>query len=105
MRKVRLGRTNLQVTRWAIGGIPLSTMMGGKDEETILQVFNAYAALAFENQAGGVGVGAKGDVTPLKGRQQVCHSRTVPLAIFNVDMMPAGAFHLGTIEILGIWVA
>lgn len=41
MRKVRLGRTNLEVTRWALGGIPLSTMMGGKDEETIHQVFNA----------------------------------------------------------------
>ncbi len=41
MRKVRLGRTNLQVTRWALGGIPLSTVMGGKDEETINQVINA----------------------------------------------------------------
>ena len=41
MRKVRLGRTNLQVSRWSLGGIPFSTMMGGKDEETINQVFNA----------------------------------------------------------------
>jgi hypothetical protein len=41
MRKIRLGRTNLEVTRWALGGIPFSTMMGGKDEETINQVFNA----------------------------------------------------------------
>ena len=41
MRKVRLGRTNLEVTRWALGGIPFSTIMGGKDEETINQVFNA----------------------------------------------------------------
>jgi len=41
MRKVRLGRTNLEVTKWALGGIPLSTMMGGKDEETILKVYNA----------------------------------------------------------------
>jgi hypothetical protein len=41
MRKVRLGRTNLQVTRWALGGIPLSTVMGGRDEETINRVFNA----------------------------------------------------------------
>jgi hypothetical protein len=41
MRKVRLGRTNLEVTRWSLGGIPLSTMMGGKDEETINQVYNA----------------------------------------------------------------
>ena len=41
MRKVRLGRTNLEVTKWALVGIPLSTMMGGKDEETINQVFNA----------------------------------------------------------------
>ena len=38
MRKVRLGRTNLQVSRWAMGGIPFSTIMGGKDEETINQV-------------------------------------------------------------------
>lgn len=41
MKKVRLGRTNLEVTRWSLGGIPLSTMMGGKDEETINQVLNA----------------------------------------------------------------
>ena len=41
MRKIRLGRTNLQVTRWSLGGIPLSTIMGGKDEETIHQVINA----------------------------------------------------------------
>jgi hypothetical protein len=41
MKKVKLGRTNLEVTRWALGGIPLSTMMGGKDEETINQVINA----------------------------------------------------------------
>jgi predicted aldo/keto reductase-like oxidoreductase len=40
MRKVRLGRTNLEVSRWALGGIPLSTVMGGKDEETINRVFN-----------------------------------------------------------------
>ena len=40
MRKVRLGRTNLEVTRWALGGIPLSMGMGGKDEETIAQVIN-----------------------------------------------------------------
>jgi hypothetical protein len=36
MRKVRLGRTNLQITRWALGGIPLSTMMGGRDEDEIV---------------------------------------------------------------------
>lgn len=41
MRKVRLGRTNLEVTRWALGGIPLSTVMGGKDEETIQRVLSA----------------------------------------------------------------
>ena len=41
MRKVRLGRTNLHVTRWSLGGIPLSTIMGGKNEETIHQVINA----------------------------------------------------------------
>lgn len=41
MRKVRLGRTNLDISRWALGGIPLSTVMGGKDEETIDRVFNA----------------------------------------------------------------
>ena len=35
-----MGRTNLEVTKWALGGIPLSTMMGGKDEETIHQVYN-----------------------------------------------------------------
>jgi len=41
VRKVRLGRTNLDISRWALGGIPLSTVMGGKDEETIDRVFNA----------------------------------------------------------------
>jgi predicted aldo/keto reductase-like oxidoreductase len=41
MRKVRLGRTNLEVTKWALGGITLSTMMGGTDEETISQILNA----------------------------------------------------------------
>ena len=34
MRKVRLGRTNLEITRWALGGIPLSTMMGGVPDIT-----------------------------------------------------------------------
>jgi hypothetical protein len=41
MRKVRLGRTNLEVTRWGLGGIPLSEVMAGKDEETINQVIHA----------------------------------------------------------------
>ena len=41
MKKIRLGRTNLEVTRWGLGGIPLSMGMGGKDEETINQVIHA----------------------------------------------------------------
>ena len=41
MKKIRLGRTNLEVTRWGLGGIPLSTVMAGKDEETINQVLHA----------------------------------------------------------------
>ena len=41
MKKIRLGRTNLEVTRWGLGGIPLATGMGGKDEETIEQVLHA----------------------------------------------------------------
>ena len=41
MKKIRLGRTNLEVTRWGLGGIPLSIGMGGKDEETINQVIHA----------------------------------------------------------------
>ncbi|MBW2182913.1 MAG: aldo/keto reductase [Deltaproteobacteria bacterium] len=41
MKKVRLGRTNLEVTRWSLGGIPLSMGMGGKDEETVNQVIHA----------------------------------------------------------------
>ena len=45
MKKIRLGRTNLEVTRWSLGGIPLSMGMGGKDEETINQVI--HAALDF----------------------------------------------------------
>ncbi len=41
MRKARLGRTNLEVTRWGLGGIPLSTVMGGTDEEGISKVIHA----------------------------------------------------------------
>ena len=41
MKKVRLGRTNLEVTRWGLGGIPLSTIMGGTTEEAIEQVIDA----------------------------------------------------------------
>ena len=41
MEKIRLGRTNLEVTKIGLGGIALSTIMGGKDEETINQVINA----------------------------------------------------------------
>jgi L-galactose dehydrogenase len=41
MKKIRLGRTNLEVTRWGLGGIPLATGMGGKDEETIEKVLHA----------------------------------------------------------------
>ncbi len=41
MKKVRLGRTNLHVTRWGLGGIPLSTVMGGTTEEVIAQLVHA----------------------------------------------------------------
>ncbi len=41
MKKVRLGKTNLEVTRWGLGGIPLSTIMGGNTEEAIAQVTHA----------------------------------------------------------------
>jgi aryl-alcohol dehydrogenase-like predicted oxidoreductase len=41
IKKVRLGRTNLKVTRWSLGGIPLPMGMGGKDEETVNQVIHA----------------------------------------------------------------
>jgi uncharacterized protein len=41
MEKIRLGRTNLEVSRWALGGIPLSTIMGGTTEETIHAVITA----------------------------------------------------------------
>jgi len=41
MKKVRLGRTNLKVTRWSLGGIPLSTVMGGSTEEEIEKVIHA----------------------------------------------------------------
>jgi predicted aldo/keto reductase-like oxidoreductase len=40
MKKVRLGRTGLQVTRWGLGGIPLSTVMGGNTEEVIEEVIH-----------------------------------------------------------------
>ena len=41
MRKVRLGRTNIQVTRWGLGGIPLSPVMGGTTDEAINEVIHA----------------------------------------------------------------
>jgi len=41
MKKVRLGRTNIEVTRWGLGGIPLSTLMGGNTEEVIDKVIHA----------------------------------------------------------------
>jgi len=40
MRRVRLGRTQLEVTRWGLGGIPLSPIMGGTTDETINQVIH-----------------------------------------------------------------
>jgi len=40
MEMTVLGRTNLEVTKMGLGGIPLSTVMGGKDEETISKVIN-----------------------------------------------------------------
>jgi hypothetical protein len=40
MKKVRLGRTNLSVTHWGLGGIQLSTVMGGTTEEVIAQLIN-----------------------------------------------------------------
>ncbi len=41
MKKIRLGRTNLEVTKWGLGGIPLSTVMGGNTEEGIGDVIKA----------------------------------------------------------------
>ncbi|MEI6126565.1 MAG: aldo/keto reductase [Pseudomonadota bacterium] len=41
MKKIRLGRTNLEVTRWGLGGIPLSTVMGGTTEEVIEQLIHS----------------------------------------------------------------
>lgn len=41
MKKVRLGRTNIEVTRWGLGGIPLSTIIGGSTEEEIDKVIHA----------------------------------------------------------------
>jgi len=41
MKKIRLGRTNLEVMRWGLGGIPLSTVMGGTTEEAIGQIITA----------------------------------------------------------------
>jgi hypothetical protein len=41
MEKVMLGRTDLPVTKMALGGIPLSTIMSGNTEEEIEQVIHA----------------------------------------------------------------
>ena len=37
---MRLGRTDLEVTRWDLGGIPLSTIMSGNTEDVINQVIH-----------------------------------------------------------------
>ena len=41
MQKVKLGKTNLKITRWGLGGIPLSTIMSGNTEDVINQVIHA----------------------------------------------------------------
>jgi predicted aldo/keto reductase-like oxidoreductase len=41
MKKVRLGRTDLEVTRWSLGGIAFSTIMSGNTEESMDDVLNA----------------------------------------------------------------
>ncbi len=41
MRQVKLGRTGLKVTRWGLGGITLSTIMGGTTPDTISQIIHA----------------------------------------------------------------
>jgi predicted aldo/keto reductase-like oxidoreductase len=41
MEKVSLGRTGLKVSKWALGGIPLSTVMGSTTEEKIDKVIHA----------------------------------------------------------------
>lgn len=41
MKKIRLGRTNLEVSGWGLGGIPLSTLMGGTTEEVIEQLIHS----------------------------------------------------------------
>ncbi len=44
MEKRRLGRTGLEVTKWGLGGISLSTIMGGTTEEAIREVIDAALA-------------------------------------------------------------
>ncbi len=41
MKHIRLGRTGLSVTPWGLGGIPLSTIMGGTTEEAISSIIHA----------------------------------------------------------------
>ena len=41
MKKIKLGRTGLEVTRWGLGGIPLSTVMGGTTEAVIEEIIRA----------------------------------------------------------------
>jgi predicted aldo/keto reductase-like oxidoreductase len=40
MKKITLGRTGLEVTRWGLGGIPLSTIMGGTTEDVIEEIIH-----------------------------------------------------------------
>jgi predicted aldo/keto reductase-like oxidoreductase len=93
MRKVRLGRTNLEVTKWALGGITLSTIMGGTDEDTIQQIIKAAldyginlidTSRAYMDSETNLGLG-------LEGRRDQCfiasktHSRTYDEVLSDVE--------------------
>src|SRR5262249_58282698 len=68
-------------------------------------ILHSCAALAVKEEARDLRVGGEGDVLALHSRLEVRLASAPALAVLDVNMVPAGALHLGTVEVLGARVA
>ena len=69
---------------------------------TVADVLDAGAAPAVEQQPGGLrAVDQLQSLLPLQRRIEVRILHTVPLAVLDVDVVPAGPLHLRTVEVVG----
>ena len=66
-----------------------------------LAVLDAGAATVLEEQLGGLRVGLEGQVRAVERRLEVGPVGREPLAVDHVDVVPAGAFHVRAVEIVG----